>query len=148
MVEDLGFFQPHVEMPLLNWMQTQDIVVVMLGSVFNVVLMLISAISVLLIYSLLMVTVEQKTFDNGVMRMIGVSKLDCVLSVTMQTLVFVVPGLILAYSLGLVGNYYLYSFIYTADMGLDISVRPDWYTTVQAVFVGLLIPLLSSIIPI
>jgi ABC-type lipoprotein release transport system permease subunit len=52
--------------------------VVMLGLIFNVVLLLLITISIILIYSLLMVTVETKTFDQGVLRMIGLSKIDCV----------------------------------------------------------------------
>lgn len=52
--------------------------VVMLGLIFNVVLLLLISISIILIYSLLMVTVETKTFDQGVLRMIGLSKIDCV----------------------------------------------------------------------
>jgi ABC-type lipoprotein release transport system permease subunit len=52
--------------------------IVMLGCIFNVVLILMIAISTLLIYSLLMVSVETKTFDNGVLRMVGLSKFDCV----------------------------------------------------------------------
>jgi ABC-type lipoprotein release transport system permease subunit len=64
-------------------MEDLEIAIVMLGCVFNVVLILMCAISILLIYSLLMVSVEKKTFDTGVLRMVGVSKMDCILSITM-----------------------------------------------------------------
>ena len=82
--------------------------VVMLGCVFNVVLILMCAISTLLIYSLLMVSVEQKTFDNGVLRMVGTSKTDCILLVGIQTLSFVVPSLILSYLIAILCNYFLF----------------------------------------
>lgn len=95
-----------------------------------------------------MVTVEKKTFDNGVLRMVGVSKTDCILSVAMQTLSFVVPSLILSYSIAVVVNYYLLKMIYTPDMGLRVSIVPDWFATLQALALGLMIPLVSAIIPI
>lgn len=90
----------------------------MLSCVFNVVLIFMATISILLIYSLLMVSVEQKTFENGVMRMIGVSKLDCVLLVAMQSLAFVVPSLTLSYVFACVGNYFIFQLLFTPDMGI------------------------------
>jgi ABC-type antimicrobial peptide transport system permease subunit len=56
---------------------------VMLGSVFNVVLLLLASISTLLIYSLMMVSVQNKFYENGVLRMVGASKVDCILMIFM-----------------------------------------------------------------
>jgi ABC-type antimicrobial peptide transport system permease subunit len=77
-MKDLGFFEPAAELPLLMEMATLQYGVLLLGIVFDVVIILLIAISVLLIYSLLMVTVETKTFENGVLRMVGISTNDCV----------------------------------------------------------------------
>jgi len=46
----------------------------MLGLIFDIIIMLFIILSVLLIYSLLMISVESKTFEFGVMRMVGLSK--------------------------------------------------------------------------
>lgn len=45
-----------------------------LGLVFDIIILLFVVLSVLLIYSLLLISVESKTFDFGVMRMVGLSK--------------------------------------------------------------------------
>lgn len=58
MEDVLGFFETAQRFDLLNQMDDYQVVVVMLGCVFNVVLILLASISVLLIYSLLMVSVE------------------------------------------------------------------------------------------
>jgi len=50
----------------------------LLGLIFNIVVILFIVISVLLIYSLLMISVETKSFENGVLRLVGLSKADCV----------------------------------------------------------------------
>jgi ABC-type antimicrobial peptide transport system permease subunit len=82
-VEKLGYYDITPTEPLLSELEFVQLAVVQLTCVFNVLLILICAISVLLIYSLLMVSVTQKTFDTGVLRMVGVSKMDCILSITM-----------------------------------------------------------------
>lgn len=77
-IRDLGYFEPAAELPLLNEMSSLQYGVLLLGIVFDVVIILLITISVLLIYSLLMVSVETKTFENGVMRMVGISTGDCI----------------------------------------------------------------------
>ena len=46
----------------------------MLGLIFDIIIVLFIVLSVLLIYSLLLISVESKTFEFGVMRMTGLSK--------------------------------------------------------------------------
>ena len=48
--------------------------VMFLGLIFDIIILLFVILSVLLIYSLLSISVETKTFEFGVMRMIGLSK--------------------------------------------------------------------------
>lgn len=45
----------------------------LLGIVFGIIALLFIVISVLLIYSLLMISVETKTFESGVLRLVGLS---------------------------------------------------------------------------
>lgn len=107
MVEQLGYYDVQPRTPLVYYLHYYQLSIVMLGCVFNEVLILMCAISVMLIYSILMVTVNQKTFDTGVLRMVGVSKMDCVLSITIKSLSFVVPSIILSYLLATLANHLL-----------------------------------------
>ena len=70
----LGELNVKVTNHLLSDVEDLSIGLVGLGGIFNVILLLMIMISSLLIYSLLMGTVEQKMLTNGVMRMVGVSK--------------------------------------------------------------------------
>ena len=54
-------------------MEISNVAILFIGLVFNILIILFIVISVLLIYSLLMITTETKTFDIGVMRLIGLS---------------------------------------------------------------------------
>jgi len=77
-MEDLGFYNIESDMPLLLTMSLLSYAVLLLGIVFDVIIILFISISILLIYSLLMVSVETKTFDYGVFRMVGITKGDSV----------------------------------------------------------------------
>jgi hypothetical protein len=60
-------------MYLLQVMQLLSYATLLLGLVFGIIAILFIVISVLLIYSLLMISVETKTFENGVLRLVGLS---------------------------------------------------------------------------
>ena len=45
-----------------------------IGLVTNLVILLFVIVAVILIYSLLMISIEKKTFEFGVMRLTGLSK--------------------------------------------------------------------------
>ena len=55
-------------------MQITSFAILMIGLIFDIMLILFVAISILLIYSLLMINIETKTFEIGVMRLVGLSK--------------------------------------------------------------------------
>lgn len=65
-------------MPLLETLKLTSVASLLLGLLFGIIVLLFVFISVLLIYSLLMISVETKTFENGVLRMIGLSKANCI----------------------------------------------------------------------
>ena len=65
--------------------------------IFDLVVILLVVISVLLIYSLLVINVETKTFDIGVQRMVGLTRRGLILIVLIQGVLFVVPALVLGF---------------------------------------------------
>ncbi len=71
--EALGYYQPRANMYLLTTMQLLSYATLLLGLVFGIIAILFIVISILLIYSLLMISVETKTFENGVLRLVGLS---------------------------------------------------------------------------
>ena len=56
-------------MDLLDKMKGYAFAVLFIGLIFSIIIMLFVMISTLLIYSLLMITIETKAFENGIMRM-------------------------------------------------------------------------------
>jgi hypothetical protein len=94
LVTDLGFFPESVSCVILEELQTLSLALVFLGLIFSIVAILFVILSILLIYSLLMVTVEEKSFEIGIYRMVGLNKFGLVSMVLLKAFFFVIPAVI------------------------------------------------------
>lgn len=99
-------------MYLLSTMQLLSVATLLLGLVFGIIAILFIVISVLLIYSLLMISVETKTFENGVLRLIGLSQYNVVFMIGIQSILFVLPSIVLGYAASIPTLKYLYGFMF------------------------------------
>lgn len=70
-----------------------------IGLVTNLVILLFVIVAIILIYSLLMISIEKKTFEFGLMRLTGLSKNGLITLICMQALLFVLPAIIFAFIL-------------------------------------------------
>ena len=68
-VNTLGFFRVSTGLPLLEMVESFSLFILYIGLVGNLVVILFVITAVLLIYSLLMISIERKTFEFGVMRL-------------------------------------------------------------------------------
>ena len=99
LVNDLGFFKESVQCKILEELQDLSLGLVFLGILFSIVSLLFVIISVLLVYSLLMVTVEEKSSEIGIYRMVGLNKVGLVTMVLLKAFFFVMPAIIAAFVL-------------------------------------------------
>ena len=120
----------------------------LLGLVFSIIVILFIVISILLIYSLLMISVETKTFENGVLRLVGLSKANCVHMILVQSILFVIPSILFGYGASIPALGYLYKYLYKNQPAVQLSKLPSVFASIVALVLGLVIPLVSSIIPI
>ena len=61
---------------------------------------------------------------------------------------FVLPAVIAGFAFSVPAIFAIYKLLFTPEMGFSPTVLPDWYSTIQALTIGIMIPVLSSIIPI
>jgi ABC-type antimicrobial peptide transport system permease subunit len=137
-----------MQMDVLEKMQILSSAILFLGLIFDIIILLFVILSILLIYSLLMISVESKTFDFGVMRMVGLSKGGIITMIMLQSFMFVIPSVLFGFIACFPTLYIVDNFIFTEDMGMEKTVVPSWVAVCQALFIGLFIPLVSSISPI
>ena len=95
--ETLGYFPVTIEAFILQEFKVAHLSVTFLQLVFNLVMLLLFMISVLLIYSLLMLSMESKSFELGVMRMVGLSKINIMFLIVLQSIMFVIPSIIFGF---------------------------------------------------
>ena len=100
MQESLGFYPIRVVNSVIDEVAEFSKYVMFIGIIFDLVVALLVIISVMLIYSLLVIHVETKTFHIGVQRMVGLTRRGLILMVVIQSLMFVVPALISAVLVG------------------------------------------------
>ena len=130
-------------------MEIYNFAILFLGLVFNIMIILFVTISILLIYSLLMITTETKTFDIGIMRLIGLSSSGFVAMIFVQAVMFVIPSIIAAYLCSYPTLYLIFRKMFNNNFSdSEASIVPSWRATLEAGAVGLLIPTFSAIIPI
>ena len=96
-----------------------------------------------------MITTETKTFDTGVMRLLGLSSSGFTAMIIIQAVFFVLPAIFFAYICSYPSLYYIFIKLFKNEMGENgVTFVPNWVATIEAVAIGLLIPAISSIIPI
>lgn len=128
-------------------MKLTSVASLLLGLLFGIIVILFVVISILLIYSLLMISVETKTFENGVLRMIGLNKTNCITMILIQSFLFVVPSIACAYGASIPALIYVYN-VMIKDDSIELSPLPAYGATVQALVLGFVIPMISSLLPI
>ena len=145
--ETLGYFPVTIEAFILQEFKVAHLSVTFLQLVFNLVMLLLFMISVLLIYSLLMLSMESKSFELGVMRMVGLSKLNIMCLIILQSVMFVIPSIICGFGTSFaflqVAKYYA-----ETNLHMDFDAIPKMDSILQALFLSTLIPLAASILPI
>ena len=70
----MGQYNVGTNLQLLFKMESYSFAVLFIGLIFDILLLIFIAVSCLLIYSLLLISVETKAFETGVMRMVGLTK--------------------------------------------------------------------------
>lgn len=135
-------------MLILDNMQDASMAILLLSLVFNIILLVFIVISVLLIYSLLMIGVETKASETGIMRMIGTNKTGLIMMVGIQSVMFVTPALLAGFAVSFPMIALCYTKIFQQELkdGFEPVPQPD--AVIQALIVGIVIPVLSAIIPI
>ena len=145
----LGFYPFTTKFDLLGSMlHGSSLEVMFIGLIFNVLLIMFIGIAVLLIYSLLMISVETKTFEIGVMRLVGLSKKGFTGMILTQASMFVIPAFFTGLIVAMPCIFLIYKLLFTESMGFTSTVFPGASATLQAFCIGLIIPILSAVPPV
>lgn len=143
----LGYYPVQITSGILDRIATLEMGILIINLIFNLVKSILIVISILIIYSLLMVSVESKNFEIAVIRMVGLEKNGIIWLVVCQSFLYVIPAIFTAFTLGILILSQI-SNIFETQYKIKIDKIPSLDSSAQAIFIGTIIPLLSSILPI
>ena len=132
---------------ILSYMKDIRLFSMFLGLIISLVIAVMMALAIILIYSLLMINVETRTFDLGVLRMLGMQKPDAVQLVLTQAFMYAFP----AWVGGLISALITWSAIRTVmakEVLVELPIGLDPLAVGIATLVGILIPMLAAVFPI
>ncbi|KAL7750743.1 hypothetical protein RI367_003700 [Sorochytrium milnesiophthora] len=143
----LGIAEVSTQLSVLSNLQGLEEVSSFLGLILSLVIAVLGGLGVFLIYSLLMVSVETKTFELGVFRMVGTRRPGILFLLLFQALSYSIPALML----GLAVAQSLFIYVQSAlrsYLFIDVSPLLTSNALVASVLMALVIPPLSSLLPI
>ena len=79
--EELGVFPFIMTLPVLKELAPLKYASMFLGIILNMIIFILLLLSIVLLYSLLLVSVETKTFELGILRMLGFNKIGIILMI-------------------------------------------------------------------
>ena len=146
-ISSLGFYPLSTTMPILRILFPLNIGAIFLNIILDLIVILLAFISTFLIYSLLTISVESRTFEFGTIRMLGITKTGLASLVLIQAMLFVLPAFLFAFIMVFPGLSYLSNLLHS-KLGFSFSSVPTTSSFIWALCIGLLVPALASILPI
>ena len=135
------------EAPVTSDLRNNRFTSMYLALMLNVLISILTVLSIILIYSLLMINVQKRTFEIAIRRMLGTRREHVIVLLGTQALSYSVPALLVGMPFG---HFLTSSMMYTFSKQVGINIVGG--LTFRGIFYGLLlgalIPVIASIGPI
>ena len=144
----LGFnYQVNIQLPIYEIMAGVEVAKLFLQDIFIGIMFFLWMLCVLLVYSLMLGNVDERTYEFGMLRSLGFKKNNLIYLIIIQGFIFAVPGTLF----GLITSYIANNFVAFLFNWYTDLVMPYFLSTSNLIFgivAGLSIPLISSYFPI
>jgi len=115
-----------------------------LQSTFATIVFFMVLLSVMLIYSLMISDVDEKTYEMGMLRALGLRTVSLVQLIILQSLIFSIPGVLIGVVISAIMNVVIRLFIFTFSVS-NYTYIMSASAALLGVFLGLMMPLGSNI---
>lgn len=147
-VEALGVYYPvNLQLPLKDILVTLNYLRMFLDQIFNSVLVILVGMGIMLIYSLLLSDVEEKTYEYGMLRALGLPHNSLIELLFIQAIFFSIPGIII----GIISAFLLsipITLIMSNYAAYSLSIKLELSAIILGLFLGIFMPIVSNIAPI
>ncbi|EKF39357.1 hypothetical protein MOQ_000414 [Trypanosoma cruzi marinkellei] len=145
--EPLGFNQITVNTPILNFLYTVRFFSLFVELIVSIILLSLAFLSIMLIYSLLNLSIENQVYELGVKRMIGFSRGTLVFMLFTNAYAFTIPAWIIGLIAGQVVFLGLRSVVRDI-VGVNLPHIVPGQAFGWATLLGLLLPLFGALLPV
>ena len=133
--------------PLITMLEQLDFFLIFLDVIFNSTLVFLLMLSIMLVYALMVGGVDSKTYEYGMLRVLGLEQKNLITLLVIQAVTFSIPAicvaLLVAYLLEVLVASILFQYcVASTNFGLTT------FSIIMGVLIGTLIPLISNIMPI
>lgn len=118
-----------------------------IGSIFFTIIFFLFLVDGILIYSMMLNDVEERTYEFAMLRTLGYKNSSLVVLLVIQALFQSVPATIIGFILLFIFTQGAQISLYMA-MGISVQVHLQWSTIILGIFTGIVIPMISNIYPI
>lgn len=133
--------------PLALSVQGVLIIKSFLDSVFTSAVFILILLSMLLIYSLMISNIDEKTYEFGMLRALGFKSSSLIILLLVQGLIYAIPAMAFGFLFSFVANGMVGFMLF--DWAAEISDYSLHYSAIIIGFLlGILMPIFSNIIPI
>ena len=140
-------YQINIQAPIYSIMSTVEVAKLFLQDIFIGIMFFLWILCVLLVYSLMLGNVDERTYEFGMMRSLGFKKNNLILLIILQGFIFAVPGTILGLTTSYIANNFV-AFLFNWYTALVMPFFLSTFNIIFGIVVGLSIPLISSYFPI
>ena len=140
-------YQVNIELPIYLIMAGVEVAKIFLQDIFIGIMFFLWMLCVLLVYSLMLGNVDERTYEFGMLRSLGFKKNNLTLLIIIQGFIFAVPGTILGLITAYIANNYV-AFLFNWYTDLVMPYFLSSSNILFGILAGLSIPLVSSYLPI
>ncbi|RNF10338.1 permease, family protein [Trypanosoma rangeli] len=145
--EPIGYNQIAVDTPIVKFLYGVRFFSLFVGLIVSIIMVSLTFLSVMLIYSLLNLLVECRLYELGIKRMIGFSSANLVFMLLTNAYSFTIPAWLLGLLTGQLIFLGMRTLIYDV-IGVELPRFISGQAVGWATFAGLLLPLVGAIFPV
>jgi ABC-type antimicrobial peptide transport system permease subunit len=122
-LENVGVYSVEPSMPILYQMARMSYFGMFIGVILKLIVFSLFCLSVLMMYNMMMIGVETRNFDFGMLRTVGMNKKSLMLTVLVDSLKYVLVANLVAFPVSF-WTLKLTSGIFTKFFGFDYVLTP------------------------
>ena len=136
-----------IKTPIYSSIEGFSVLKIFLEDIFFGVMIFLWVLCVLLVYSLMLGNIDEKSYEFGMLRALGLEKAKLTYLIILKGFIFSIPGIILGLSSSYIANNFI-AFLFNLYCHFPMPFFLSKTNIVFGISVGLSIPIISSYFPI